>query len=175
MGKSIKKISFIALVFFCFNSCKSGKIEKFFAGDTFPDQVVKGFTMTKYDIKSHKWDFYAVRGDVYEKKKKINARSIKMSFYEAEKMSSVISADNAILHTGTGDISASGNVIIFSLLRDTTIFTDSINYFEKSGRVTSDTFVRQEKPDMTVTGVGLDANTDLSDITILSDVKVVKK
>ena len=160
---------------FCFNACDSGKIEKFFAGDAFPDQVVKSFTMSKYDVENHKWDFHAARGDVYEKKKKVNAMSIKMNFYEAEKISSVISSDKAVMQTETGDIKASGNVIIFSLLKDTTIFTDSINYFEKSGRVTSDAFVRQEKPDMTITGTGFDANADLSDIAILKDVKMVKK
>lgn len=175
MAKGFRKVSFIVALFFCFNACSSGKIEKFFAGDAFPDQVVKNFTMSKYNVEKHKWDFSAARGDVHEKKKKVNAMDIKMNFYEAEKISSVISADKAVMQTETGDIRASGNVIIFSLLKNTTIFTDSINYSEKSGRVTSDAHVRQEKPDMTVTGTGFDANSDLSDITILKDVTMVKK
>ncbi|MDD5688066.1 MAG: LPS export ABC transporter periplasmic protein LptC [Elusimicrobia bacterium] len=173
MGKSIKALSCLILMFFCFASCSDEKKDKFFVRDEFPDQVIRDFTINKYELETRKWDFFAVRGDVYEKKKKVNAKKIKMSFYEAGKISSVVSADKAILQTETGDIKAEGNVIIFSLLKNTTIFVDSLSYFEKAGKMFSDSFVRQEKPDTTITGYGLEANTDLSDITILKDVKAV--
>ncbi|MFH0948241.1 MAG: LPS export ABC transporter periplasmic protein LptC [Elusimicrobiota bacterium] len=110
------------------------------------------------------------------KKKTINTKNIKINFYENNgKTGSVISADKAIIKTDTNDIKAEGNVIIYSLLKNTTIFTETLNYNEKSGKVSSDSFIRQERPDATVTGVGFDANSDLSNITILSDVKVVRK
>ncbi|PIU82917.1 MAG: LPS export ABC transporter periplasmic protein LptC [Elusimicrobia bacterium CG06_land_8_20_14_3_00_38_11] len=159
-----------------FTSCNGKKVEKFFAGESFPDQIVKNFTMDKYEFETRKWNFFAVRGDVHEKKKIINAKNIKIKFFENNgKPASIVSADKAIIETDTGDMKAEGNVVIFSLLKNTTIFTEALNYNEKSGRVSSDSFIRQEKPDATMTGVGFDADSDLSNITILSNVKVVKK
>ncbi|MBI5573284.1 MAG: LPS export ABC transporter periplasmic protein LptC [Elusimicrobia bacterium] len=166
----------IVAVLFCFTGCNGKKVEKFFAGESFPDQIVKNFMMDKYELETRKWSFFAVRGDVYEKRKIINTKNIKINFFENNgKTGSIVSADKAIIKTDTGEISAEGNVIIFSLLKNTTIFTETLNYNEKSGKVSSDSFIRQEKPDATITGVGFDADSDLSNITILKDVKVVKK
>ncbi|HAX62063.1 MAG TPA: LPS export ABC transporter periplasmic protein LptC [Elusimicrobia bacterium] len=184
MEKSFGKLSIIICVHLClsvvsvlyFTGCNGKKVEKFFAGESFPDQIVKNFTMDKYELETRKWTFFAVRGDVLEKKKIINTKNIKINFFEDNgKTASVISADKAVIKTDTGDIKAEGNVVIFSLLKNTTIFTEILNYNEKSGKVSSDSFIRQEKPDATITGVGFDADSDLSNITILSNVKVVKK
>ncbi|MEW6555787.1 MAG: LPS export ABC transporter periplasmic protein LptC [Elusimicrobiota bacterium] len=156
-------------------SC-SRKVEKIVINDSFPDQVVKNFSIDKYELENQKWNFVADRGDIYEKRNSINTKKIKMTFYENnKKISSIITADNAGMQTKTGDIQASGNVVIFSLSRATTIFTESINYSEKTGKVLSDSPIRQEKQDVTITGIGLEANADLSDITILKNVKVIKK
>ena len=182
MEKGFGKLSLIAAVLFSFavsgglTGCNGKKVEKFFAGESFPDQIVKNFTMDKYELETRKWTFFAVRGDVHEKKKIINAKNIKINFFENDgKIGSVVSADKAIIKTDTGDMKAEGNVVIFSLLKNTTIFTETLNYNEKSKKVSSDSFIRQEKPDATITGVGFDADSDLSNITILSNVKVVKK
>jgi len=176
MEKGFKKILLIASVLFCFTGCKGKKVEKFFAGESFPDQIVKNFTMDKYELEMRKWSFFTVRGDVYEKRQIINTRNIKINFFENNgEIGSVVSADKSVIETDTGDMKAEGNVIIFSLLKNTTIFTETLNYNEKSGRVSSDSFIRQEKFDSTITGVGFDADSDLSNITILKDVKVVKK
>lgn len=176
MGKSFEKILPVAVALFCFSGCTGNKVEKFSAGESFPDQIVKNFTMDKYDLEFHKWSFFAVRGDLYEKRKIINAKVIKANFYENDgRIGSVISADRAVIKTDAGDITAEGNVIVRSLLENTTIFTETLNYNEKSGRISSASFIRQEKSDATVTGKGFEANSDLSDVTILHNVKVVKK
>ncbi|PKM92939.1 MAG: LPS export ABC transporter periplasmic protein LptC [Elusimicrobia bacterium HGW-Elusimicrobia-4] len=176
MEKGFGKLSLIAAALFCFTGCNGKKVEKFFAGEASPDQIVKNFTMDKYEFEVRKWTFFAARGDLYEKRKIINTKNIKINFYENNgKTTSVVSADKAIIKTDTGDIKAEGNVVIFSLLKNTTIFTETLNYNEKSGKVLSDSFIRQEKSDVTVTGVGFEADSDLSNITILSNVKVVKK
>jgi len=166
----------IIAVLFYFMGCSGKKVEKFFAGESFTDQIVRNFTMDKYELETRKWNFFAVRGDVHEKKKIINTKNIKINFFEdSGKTASVVSADEAIIKTDTGDMKAEGNVVIFSLLKNTTIFVETLDYNEKSKKVSSDSFIRQEKPDATVTGVGFDADSDLSNITILSNVKVVKK
>ena len=176
MEKGFGKISLIAIVLFCLTSCSGKKIEKFFVSESFPEQIVKNFTMDKYDGENHKWWFFAVRGDLYEKRKSVVTKNIKVNFYESDgQIGSVVSADRAIIKTDTGDIKADGNIVIFSLLKNTTIFTEALNYNEKSGRISTDAFIRQEKADITVTGIGLKANVDLSDITILKNVKVVKR
>ena len=182
MEKGFRKLSLIATVLFSFavygefTGCNGKKVEKFFAGESFPDQIVKNFTMDKYELETRKWNFFAVRGDVHEKRRIINTKNIKINFFEDNgKTGSIVSADKAIIKTDTGDIKAEGNVVIFSLLKNTTIFTEALNYNEKSGKVSSDSFIRQEKLDATITGVGFAADSDLSNITILKDVKVVKK
>ena len=171
MGKCIKAIPLVVILSFCFISC-SKKADKFFISNTFPDQIIKNLSIDKYDLEKHEWNFFAIHGDVYEKKKVVNATNIRMSFYENKKISSFILA---VLQSDTGDVKAMGNVSIVSLLKNTTIYADSLNYFGKTNRVTSNSFIRQEKQDSTITGIGLEANSDLSDITILKDVKVVKK
>ncbi|OGS39116.1 MAG: LPS export ABC transporter periplasmic protein LptC [Elusimicrobia bacterium RIFOXYD2_FULL_34_30] len=162
------------MMFFIFASCNK-KTNKFFVNDTFPEQVIKNLSIDKYDLNKHEWNFFAVHGNVFEKKKIVNATDIKMSFYEEGKTSSFIMAENAVLNSETGDIKAKGNVIIVSLFKGTTLYTDLLNYAAKTNRITSSSYVRQESDDTTITGMGFTANSDLSDITILKDVKVVKK
>ncbi len=176
MGKSIKTLPFLIVTFFFLNACDNNKIGKISVTDSFPDQIVKNFTMDKYELDKLKWSIFAVRGDVNEKKKLINARDVKVRFYEDNgKVGSIISANKSVIQTDTGDIKAEENVVVFSLLKNTTIFAETLNYFGTTGKVLSDSFIRQEKNDATITGYGLEANADLSEITILRNVKVVKK
>ncbi|MFH0948240.1 MAG: hypothetical protein V1833_04490 [Elusimicrobiota bacterium] len=80
MGKGFAKLSLIVAVFFCFTGCNGKKVEKFFAGESFPDQIVKNFTMDKYELETRKWSFFAVRGDLYEKKKNYKYKKYKNKF-----------------------------------------------------------------------------------------------
>ncbi|MFH1540869.1 MAG: LPS export ABC transporter periplasmic protein LptC [Elusimicrobiota bacterium] len=176
MGKDFRKLSLIVAVFFCLTGCEEKKIEKFFTTESFPDQIIKNFTIDKYESESHMWNFFAVRGDVYEKKKIINAKNIKVNFYEnSGEIGTIVYADKAVVNADTGDIKAEGNITIFSLLKDTTVFIETLNYSEKSKKLSSNSFIRQEKRGVVVTGDGFEANSDLSEITILKNVKVVRK
>ena len=175
MEQNIKKIFFLISVSLFLISCGGKKVEKFVAASDCPDQVIKNFKTDRYELDKITWSFSADKCDVYEKKNNIDANNVIINFYENGKKSSVISADRAHMQTDSGNIKAEGNVVVYSLLENTTIYTETLNYFEKTGKVTSNSFVREEKSDLTITGVGLEANADLSDILILSDIKVVKK
>jgi len=163
-----------AIVFFI-SGCQGNKSGVLLNTVSLPEQVVKNFSLDKYNMAEQQWSFHALRADVYEKRGRIDAVNIKMKFYDDNRVASVISADKAVMDTNTGDIKAAGSVVMVSMLKSTTLYADSMNYNSKAGKISSDSFIRQEKNDVLITGRGLEAAADLSEATILSKVKVVKK
>jgi LPS export ABC transporter protein LptC len=174
MEGRIKKIPLIIASLFLLSSCTS-KLEKIAGGKSWPEQTIKNFTFDKYSAGVAKWSFKASRADIYDSSQRVDATSINVLFFKDGATDSVLTADTAAMNTGTGDIEMSGNVVIFSLLKCTTIYTDAAKYYQKAGRITSDSPVRQERADFTVKGRGLDADVGLVEVNILHDVKVTRK
>jgi len=175
MEKSFRQILLLTALVCLIPGCRVNKSGLIINTVTLPDQVVKNFSLDKYNLADHQWNFQALRADVYEKRGKLSAVNVKMKFYENNKVSSVISADKAVMDTNTGDVKAEGRVVMVSMLKSTTLYADLMVFNSKAGKISSDSFIRQEKDDTVITGVGLDAAADLSEATILKNVKVVKK
>jgi len=175
MEKRFKKIPFLIILVFLIAGCQDNKSGIILNTAYLPDQVVKNFSLDKYSLTEQQWNFHASMADVYEKRGKIDAVNIIMKFYDKNSVSSVISADKAAMDTNTGDVKAEGRVIMVSMLKGATLYADSILYSSKTGKILSDSFIRQEKNDVVITGRGLAAAADLSEVTILKDVKVIKK
>ena len=175
MEKCFKKIPVIIAAVILLAGCRENKNGLLFNAVSLPDQVVKNFSLDKYSLAGRQWNFQSLRANVYEKRGKIDAVAVKMKFFENGAASSVISADKAVMDTNSGDVKAEGGVVMFSLLKNTTLYADSMLFNSKTGRISSDSPVRQEKEDLVITGTGLEAASDLSETTILRDVKVVSK
>ncbi len=174
MEKRLKKIP-ILIAAVLLASCGGGGQGIKLNTASMPDQVVKNFSIDKFMMSEQKWNFRASRADVYEKRGEIDAANIKMKFYDGGRAASLISSDRAVMNTNTGDVKASGHVVMVSLLRGTTLYADSMRYDSKSARILSDSKIRHEKNDAVITGTGLSASADLSEAEILKDVRVVKK
>jgi LPS export ABC transporter protein LptC len=174
MERRIKKIPLLISVLLLLASCSS-QLEKIPGGKTWPEQTIRNFTFDKYSDGAGRWSFTAVRADIYDSSQRVDATDINVKFFNDGRTDSVLSADSAEMNTGTGDIEMKGNVVIVSLLKGTTIYTEAAKYYQKAGRINSDSPVRQESPDFTVTGRGLDADVDLAEVNIQHDVKVTRK
>ena len=67
-------------------------------------------------------------------------------------------------------VEATGNVVIHSAVRETTMYTDSLLYNKEDDTVFSKDFVRVVSPDMEISGTGLKGNTALKNFTLKENV-----
>ncbi|OQA91536.1 MAG: Lipopolysaccharide-assembly, LptC-related [Elusimicrobia bacterium ADurb.Bin231] len=162
----------ISLLFF---SCGKGGMKKIVITETMPERIVKNFSIDKYISGDKIWQFTASRADIYDKRNTVYAIGVDMLYYESSVPGTAITASSAVININTGDVSAFGNVVINSLSGNTTLYTEAINYDGKTKKIISDSFVRHERSDATITGQGMTASGDLSEVIIQKDVRVIKK
>lgn len=112
----------------------------------------------------------------FEKNKdKLKIFSPKIYFYdklEKNKISSWMSAKNAIVNTKNKNMKAFGNVVISSEKENIKLFTEEVFYDKKKEIFFSDKFVSIIQGENLTEGIGFDAKSDFTEINIRKNVKI---
>ncbi|MFA5859945.1 MAG: LPS export ABC transporter periplasmic protein LptC, partial [Elusimicrobiota bacterium] len=96
-------------------------------------------------------------------------------FYENGNPASTLSAAEGKAVSGSGNISARGNVVWKSDAEGIALYTPNGEYDSVRNLVVSSSTVRIVYPDKEITGVGFEATPDLSRIVIKNNRVVIQK
>lgn len=136
-----------------------------------PTQELKNFNIVQTDNGQKQWELEAKEAKIYEQKHQAIATDIKVKFFEKDVISSILTADRGNMDSASGDMEVEGNVVVKSLVEQTTIETTKLWYIAKERKIFSDQFIKQTRPDAIITGYGLEADVSLKQVVIKKDIK----
>ncbi len=158
-----------------FFGCSENKKDLIDNTSYLPEQSLENFTFIATESGKKQWRLSAYKAESYLEKEKTFVYKLKMKFFEDNKQTSVLTADEGVLDHKTDNIKLKGNVKLSSLKQRVDIFTDEILWDATKKLILSDSFVREEREDIIVTGKGLEADPNLERIVIKENVKAIKK
>jgi len=134
-----------------------------------PDQEIDGFTLTQTSDGKRLWSLRADRALVYEEADRVETIDIRVDFYdESGDVRSTLTANEGLLLRRTNDMEAIGNVVV-QASDGAVLSTEHLRWNEMSGRIETDLYVRVRRDDDVMTGVGLEADPDLTNIRVKSE------
>ncbi|MFH1784196.1 MAG: LPS export ABC transporter periplasmic protein LptC [bacterium] len=141
------------------------------AGKVVADQELRKFNIVQTTDGSKQWEMDAQEAQIYKETKSVDAKDLYVTFFEEGKKSSILTAQKGKLNTDSGDIEVEGNVVVNSLVQNTTIETEKLFYIAKDEKIVSNEFVKQTREDSIITGYGLETDPGLRKVQIKRDVK----
>ena len=136
-----------------------------------PDQEVRDFVLTETDAGALQWKLYAKWAAMYDAKNTINARDIRVDFYDEQgKKSSELRASQGEINQLTRDMSATGNVRL-QTTEGTRMSTEQMRFLNRTQKVVSDVLVRVEREGNVLTGYGFESDPDLRHYEFKKQVK----
>lgn len=99
---------------------------------------------------------------------------VKADFYKKNKHVSTLFADSAVVFQNTNVMRAFKNVVVKSD-SGITLYTEQIEYTQKTEKITSDTLVTLTSETDTLHGIGFESNTDLTQWKILKPTGVTTR
>jgi LPS export ABC transporter protein LptC len=164
---------FLYAVFFWVTGCqeKSSSLDSPPVDQTAPTQKLKKFSIVQTDNGQKRWEMEADEAEIYDQKKQSVAFGIRVKFFENNVETSDLSAKRGTMNSDSGDMEVEGNVVVNSLVEKTKIETTKLKYVDKEHKIFSDEFVRETRPDVIITGYGLEADPSLKQVVIKKDVK----
>ena len=168
---------FSFLIMLSLSSCGKGKQESpTLAGKKpSPEQAIENFTLTHTSQGEKEWELEADRAEIYEREGKTIVQKLKIKFYDQGKITSILTAREGELHSPSGDMKVSGDVVVTSEEEGTTLKTESLRWDAKREKIVTDQWVRQERADTIITGQGLESDPDLEKVVIKKNIKVIHK
>jgi len=172
--RSIKKYILLFFPLVCL-ACSEGmeRERKGGASVPLPEQVINNFTVVETKEDRTLWELVSPKAEVF--KNETVVYTLKMKFYDGDTVTATLSAEEGRIYSKTKDMSVRGNVVVVSDANGVTLRTESLNWDEKTKKITTDDFIREETEDAVITGYGLEADSDFSKVVIRRGVRVVKK
>ena len=138
-----------------------------------PSQEMEEFTMTHTRKGKRVWELRSPKARLkLTGGAEINKPEIR--FFQNGNHTTTANADLAIVEDQTNDVHLEGNVVIVALKEKTKLTTDRLNYSTKDEMFRTEESVLIERPDARIRGVGLVADSALTDITIRSQETLLK-
>lgn len=126
-----------------------------------PDQEVRDFVLTETDAGRLQWKLYARWAAMFDARNVINARDIRVDFFdETGAKSSELRANEGEIHQLTRDMSATGNVRL-QTTEGTRMSTEQMRFDNRRQKVVSEVLVRVERGGNVLTGFGFESDPDL--------------
>ncbi|MFC1546798.1 LPS export ABC transporter periplasmic protein LptC [bacterium] len=172
-----KRILTILLVMMLiFSGCsKSKKEEQVSKQEKDKADYLITFTLEEIVKGERKWKLVGEKAIIKDDIQKIYIDKPIITFYEDKKEVTYVNSEKGIVDSKTKDMQAIGNVVVNSLKDDLVVTSEIMNYSNSKNLITSDEFVKIERSDTITTGVGFEAVSDLTEITIKKDVSIVYK
>lgn len=165
----------ISLIFL---SCgKDEKISSVESNEKGPQLVINKFSVTTTNAGKIEWIFRAQRALIFEDENLIDADQINVDFFfdkNQKEISSRLNAGTGNVNTKTNDMKAEGNVVL-TAENGNKLFTEKLEWRSLDQKFFTDKEVKVEKKDSVLTGIGMEADTNLENIKILKNVKVEAK
>jgi len=133
--------------------------------------LFEGFRMTSTQGDRKEWVFTARAAQVYERENMAKAQDIRVVYWRDQKPISSLTAKRGFIRTDTNDLRAEGQVVMVSE-DGVVLHTEKLQWDNRLGRVFTDQPVLVERGDNILTGVGLEADSALKYLEILSNVNI---
>lgn len=147
--------------------------EKLASDPVVPDVVVNEVDLTETSAERVLWTLHAKEARVYSSLKETRLKAVEVQFFdEYGEKSLFLTSERGIKDDKTGNITASGNVVVTSLQKDATLKTNELIYDanQKMILTAEEEHVIIEQDDMITSGYGLESDLSLSKPRILRDV-----
>ncbi|GAK57113.1 hypothetical protein U27_04077 [Candidatus Vecturithrix granuli] len=147
--------------------------EKLASDPVVPDVVVNDVDLTEMSVERILWTLHAKEARVYSSLKETRLKAVEVQFFdEYGEKSLFLTSDRGMKDDKTGNITASGNVVVISLQKEATLKTNELIYDanQKMIRTDEQEHVIIEQGDIITSGYGLESDLSLSKPRILRDV-----
>ena len=136
-----------------------------------PDVVIRHFSDASMSASVKNWILKADTAEVYEKQSKTVLSNLQVSLFKNNKEEGLLTAKWGFISSGGKDISAKTNVV-YKSKDGFQLYTDSLFWDNSKKYLKTPDFVKIIQPNGDIiTGYGLEANQNFSEISILHKVR----
>lgn len=139
-----------------------------------PTQRLSGLTLSQSRRGVPLWSLRAEAAVLHDVESRADADEPRMAFYQDGRLASRLSAAAGSVDLKTNDVRLSSGVVVTSLQDRSVLRTEQLVYSSSKKKFYSDADVRVTRPGGSLTGRGLEATPDLSDIRIFNQRAVMK-
>ncbi|MCK4935605.1 MAG: LPS export ABC transporter periplasmic protein LptC [Elusimicrobiales bacterium] len=158
-----KYLLFFICLTFLIVSCSKTKDS---APSTEAESLISGIKIAESESNQYQWDLNSKKAGLNEKKGTMTFVNPDLKFYKENKVASIITADKGELNLNTRDTVLTNNVIVNSKNEDSVLKTKKLLFSAAKKKIWTEEKVTVYRQNTIVTGVGLTANPDLSEIEI---------
>ncbi len=139
------------------------------AGDS-PDAVIEKFHLVSTVQGKKRWEFYADVARLYQSQKLAYSDNIYAEYYKKDKLTSILTADHAVVNTDTNATEAQGHVELI-VENGSKLETEKLNWDPDTDMIKTEGRVHVYKGQDEITAVGMTADTQLNNIRFTRDVQ----
>lgn len=143
-------------------------------GNEEPTILFEGFRMVSTQGKTTEWAFEARAAQIHEKINSAKAQDIKIVYWRDKEVISTLTAKRGLIKTDTQNMTAEEDVFMTSH-DGVTIRTERLDWDQENELISTDLPVRVEREGSILTGIGMEADSELKNIKILKNVKIKVK
>lgn len=133
------------------------------------DQEIDGFSLTQTRDGTRLWVLTADNALVFERADQVELTDLRIDFFTEEgDVRSTLTADKGFLSRRTNDMEVRGDVVVYAA-DGTVLTTETLSWNERTERIESDERVRVTKGSDVMTGIGVEADPDLTNIRVKSE------
>jgi LPS export ABC transporter protein LptC len=136
-----------------------------------PNLMFEGFRMVSTRGAQREYDFTARAAQIFEHDNMARAQDIKIVYWRGGKPASTLTARHGFVNTVTHDMRAEQQVVMVSQ-EGAVLRTELLHWDNQQGRIYTDRPVTVERGTSVMTGVGLEADSELKHIEILAHVNI---
>ena len=136
------------------------------------EREITGFSVTETHEGKPSWELNSEYAWRIPKDPQVRLKNVEVVFFGSEgEETSRLTALRGIVNEESGEMTARDRVRLVSAEGDT-LTTDELVYSRDEDRVRGPGLVRLAKPDRVLTGIGFEANPDLTDYEVREDVTI---
>lgn len=140
-----------------------------------PDQEARDFTLTESAAGKKNWTLRAVYAAMFNKEQKVDAKTVTIDFFDQEGAHySTLTAEQGEIDQRTNDLEARGDVRV-TTKNGIAMETDSLRFFNRTGKIVSDGFVRVTRQGDVLTGYGFESDATLEHFKLRREVRAEVK
>jgi LPS export ABC transporter protein LptC len=136
------------------------------------EREIRDFNLTETREGHRSWELHSETAWRLPSESRIRMEDVDLVFFDdAGAERSRMTARRGEVDEDSGAMTARGHVKVITADMDT-LLTEELNYDKTSDRITGPGFVRLSSPDRVLTGVGFEADPDLTDYKVYEDVQI---
>jgi LPS export ABC transporter protein LptC len=136
-----------------------------------PDQEARDFTLTESAAGKKNWTLRAVYAAMYNQEHTVDAKTVTIDFFDQDGAHySTLTAEQGEIDQTTNDLEARGNVRV-TTKNNITMETDSLRFFNRTGKIVSDGFVKVTRQGDVLTGYGFESDATLEHFKLRHEVR----